>query len=417
MGNCCSLFSNNKSKRNKDITVILTGLDDSGKTTMAKRLIGEPVENVLKTVGFSLIKLRHHKYNISLYDLGGSPQIREIWSKYYMDAHGVIYVVDASDVARLHESKLVFANLLSHENISGKPVLLLANKQDKETALDELDVVEQLDVEYIVNKYRCPTRVEICSALNPNNIKIDSSIISGYKWLIDIIIENYNVINDRVQVDMANYALLIQQDRDEWKKRVESSEDKINPEDEPVLKNGNPFVPIDSLIKNKPSDAKRSRKIENHSKHDDITPNNTVIQVKPAKTPIKGVLNRQVSSIKDAVRDQTEKLNQKYHRHKKKFVRFNKTAPMPMDILINNAAQSRLTVNVAVSTSSAKAQPSIRNYLQNRPKTAPSRLNPIKFKEAAWDLAAPLDNASSSNAEIFTVHKEASDSEDVVSFF
>lgn len=57
----------------------------------------------------------------------------------------------------------------------------LANKQDKENALDEIDVVEQLDVEHVVNKYRCPTRVEICSAYTPDTIKIDKGIKSGFR--------------------------------------------------------------------------------------------------------------------------------------------------------------------------------------------------------------------------------------------
>lgn len=117
--------------------------------------------------------------------------------------------------------------------------------------------------------------------------------------------------------------------------------------------------------------------------------------------------------------DQKQKLNQKYHRQKKKFVHFNKTAPMPIDTLMTNASQSHLTVNVAVSSSSATTKPPrpVQNYLQSRPKTAPSRFNPIKFKEAAWDLTAPLDNVPSHTAEIFTINNDLSDSEDVVSFF
>lgn len=59
----------------------------------------------------------------------------------------------------------------------------LANKQDKENALDELDIVDQLNVEDVVNRYRCPTRVELCSALGQKSIKVDPSIISGYKYV------------------------------------------------------------------------------------------------------------------------------------------------------------------------------------------------------------------------------------------
>lgn len=107
----------------------------------------EPIDSVLKTVGFSLVEMKYHGFKITIYDLGGSSSIRDIWNKYYMDvsyfflsgnvvlhqylqrirylqAHGLIYVVDASDSFRFEESKRIFADLLSHENITGKHILL-----------------------------------------------------------------------------------------------------------------------------------------------------------------------------------------------------------------------------------------------------------------------------------------------------
>lgn len=38
--------------------------------------------------------------------------------------HGVIYVVDASDLSRLSENREVFSELITHEHVSGKPLLL-----------------------------------------------------------------------------------------------------------------------------------------------------------------------------------------------------------------------------------------------------------------------------------------------------
>lgn len=38
--------------------------------------------------------------------------MRSIWDKYYADAHGVIFVVDAADVARFEEAKLAFCEYL-----------------------------------------------------------------------------------------------------------------------------------------------------------------------------------------------------------------------------------------------------------------------------------------------------------------
>jgi hypothetical protein len=34
--------------------------------------------------------------------------MRSIWDKYYSDAHGVMFVVDAADVARFEEARLAF---------------------------------------------------------------------------------------------------------------------------------------------------------------------------------------------------------------------------------------------------------------------------------------------------------------------
>ena len=44
--------------------------------------------------------------------------------------------------------------------VRGKPILLLVNKCDIESAQDEVEVVSQLDIEALVNSAQCPTRVE-----------------------------------------------------------------------------------------------------------------------------------------------------------------------------------------------------------------------------------------------------------------
>ena len=41
----------------------------------------------------------------------------------------------------------------------------MANKQDIRGAIDELDVVDNLNVEELANSMRCPTRVEVCSCM------------------------------------------------------------------------------------------------------------------------------------------------------------------------------------------------------------------------------------------------------------
>ncbi|RZC42653.1 ADP-ribosylation factor-like protein 13B, partial [Asbolus verrucosus] len=149
------------------IVLLLVGLDNAGKTVAAKGLAGESIDLVVPT------------------------------------AHGVIFVVDSSDIFRLDEAKEVLRNLLSHEKISRKPVLILANKQDNENALDEVDIIEMLDIESVVNGNECPTLVESCSATETQgNSKVDPGIKKGYKWLLNYIVRNYEILNKRVEEDV-----------------------------------------------------------------------------------------------------------------------------------------------------------------------------------------------------------------------
>lgn len=59
----------------------------------------------------------------------------------------------------------------------------LANKQDCEGALDEVDIVDLLNVEAVVNQHRCPTIVEMCSAttVRKSHNKLDPAIRNGFR--------------------------------------------------------------------------------------------------------------------------------------------------------------------------------------------------------------------------------------------
>ncbi|KAF6204845.1 hypothetical protein GE061_019008 [Apolygus lucorum] len=224
MGNaCCNCTNLGTSPVQRKIILLLVGLDNSGKSTAAKGLTGESVEHTIPTIGFSSIKMKHKGFDVIIYDLGGGPQIRGIWSCYFSDVYGVIFVVDASDENRLGEAKVLLYNLLANEKLAGKPLLVLANKQDIPNALDEIDIVESLSLEPLVNQQKCVTLVEVCSALSPdNNEKVDSRLVRGYRWLVRQVISNYDELNRRVEHDMkeAHAAVLLQ--REEWKKRRSS---------------------------------------------------------------------------------------------------------------------------------------------------------------------------------------------------
>lgn len=207
MGNFCC----NRKKEKRKIVLLLVGLDNAGKSVAVKGLAGEALDTVMPTVGLSVTYLKYDNYSVKVFDLGGGPNIRGIWQQYFVDAHGVIFVVDSSDYHRLDEARDVLNDMLSHEKIRGKPILLLANKQDRHEALDELDIVEKLELEALVNSRRCPTLVETCAATDKS--RLDPGIQKGYHWLINFIIRNYPVLNSRVEQDVKQQRLEEQAER------------------------------------------------------------------------------------------------------------------------------------------------------------------------------------------------------------
>nr|KAG5710927.1 hypothetical protein BaRGS_013661 [Batillaria attramentaria] len=121
----------------------------------------EPIDpDVAPTLGFRSAKFVFGRYDITLYDVGGGKSMRPVWKNYFPEVYGVIYMVDSSTPDRMEEARETLRESLEHPHVTGKPVLLLANKQDKPEALDEVDLCEQLNLEVIVNTNKCPCRIE-----------------------------------------------------------------------------------------------------------------------------------------------------------------------------------------------------------------------------------------------------------------
>lgn len=252
-----------KCRIKRKLTFAILGLDDAGKTTTAKGLSGEiDHADTSATIGFDKDEIKLGKYEITLFDLGGGKKIRDIWKNYLAEVHGIIFVVDSSMNNRMEETKQVLGRLLEHPSMTGKPLLLLANKQDQVGALDELDICEVLTLEALVNKNHCPCRVESCSASSGTGKKMDPNIVSGIMWLCNLIDQNYDMFTDRIDKEMKD--LRIQKDKEaaERKERVrqireererqriasgQAAEDEKIKEDEDLKNgNGNPFKQLNS---------------------------------------------------------------------------------------------------------------------------------------------------------------------------
>lgn len=115
-------------------------------------------------------------------------------------------------------------DILSNSKIAGKPVLILANKQDNETALDEVDIIEFLNIEPLVNHQKCPTLVQSCSA-SENNSKLDPGIKQGYEWLLRNVVRNYQTLNQRVESESKEQEV---KEREEMAEKIQRIREQQN---------------------------------------------------------------------------------------------------------------------------------------------------------------------------------------------
>ncbi|XP_035282144.1 ADP-ribosylation factor-like protein 13B [Anguilla anguilla] len=199
----CWNFLRNSGRPERKVTLAILGLDNAGKTTTVQSIQGENPEDVCPTVGFSPVDLKQGQHDVTIFDLGGGEHIRGMWKHYFSECHGVMFVVDSSDVQRMKETKDTLAKVLRHPCITGKPVLLLANKQDKEGALQEADIIDRLILKTLVKLNECHYKILSivpCSAVMPLGKK---AIQGGLEWLLKIVGRGYNHINERVRKDTA----------------------------------------------------------------------------------------------------------------------------------------------------------------------------------------------------------------------
>ncbi|VDO07707.1 unnamed protein product [Haemonchus placei] len=144
MGLCCCTQKPAKQKR--EIKIGCFGVDGAGKTTILKMIKGEDPRGVLPTNGFSMIDMDYsNEFKIKVYDLGGHERIRDIWTNYYAEVHGIIYVADISDENRLDENYETIRKVQLHRGTSRKPFLVVLNKK-KPTEMDDFDFSRNADL-------------------------------------------------------------------------------------------------------------------------------------------------------------------------------------------------------------------------------------------------------------------------------
>ncbi|KAL9601509.1 MAG: hypothetical protein Q9219_002461 [cf. Caloplaca sp. 3 TL-2023] len=173
----------------KKYSVLLLGLDNAGKTTLLSAIKSlydtspnSPAitQKTVPTVGQNVATIELPDMYLKIWDIGGQLSLRRLWKSYYASAHAVIFVIDSTDLGdgsewkepgsdtivlgshkgkdrddadeyrdssglgRLEECRLVLESVISEKEIVGVPILVLANKQDREDCVETVQIKEGL---------------------------------------------------------------------------------------------------------------------------------------------------------------------------------------------------------------------------------------------------------------------------------
>ena len=55
--------------KEREIRILMLGLDNAGKTTIVKRLCGEPIDTISPTLGFNIQTLVHLGFKLHIWDV------------------------------------------------------------------------------------------------------------------------------------------------------------------------------------------------------------------------------------------------------------------------------------------------------------------------------------------------------------
>ncbi len=122
-------------RKNREMRLLVLGLDNAGKTTLLKRLKGEDTAEVSPTLGFNIETLAHGPFQLTFWDVGGQKSLRAFWRNYFEETDGLVWVVDSADVSRAGESAAELARLCAAERLAGASLLVVASKRDLAGAL------------------------------------------------------------------------------------------------------------------------------------------------------------------------------------------------------------------------------------------------------------------------------------------
>uniref|UniRef100_A0A0X3NUT8 ADP-ribosylation factor 6 n=1 Tax=Schistocephalus solidus TaxID=70667 RepID=A0A0X3NUT8_SCHSO len=160
---------------NKEMRILMLGLDAAGKTTILYRLKLRDSVSTIPTVGFNVETVTYGKLRFNVWDVGGQEKIRPLWRHYYTGTQGLIFVVDSADRDRIKEAQIELHRIANDKEMQDAIILVFANKQDIPDAMQPHEIQEKLQLTRLA-----PGRIWY---VQPSNAVTGDGLKEGLMWL------------------------------------------------------------------------------------------------------------------------------------------------------------------------------------------------------------------------------------------
>ncbi|KAI4716887.1 ARF/SAR superfamily [Aureobasidium sp. EXF-10727] len=170
--------------KDKEMRILMLGLDNSGKTSIVKNIMGEDIHTVSPTLGFIIKTIDYDgiecempmaKLTRSTGDVGGQKTLRTYWKNYFEKTDTLIWVVDGTDRERIDDCRQELEGLLLQERLMGASLLVFKNKSDVAGCMSSEEIRKALRLDTI-HTHRW--NIMECSALTGLNLQ------EGLQWVV-----------------------------------------------------------------------------------------------------------------------------------------------------------------------------------------------------------------------------------------